>query len=226
MSVLSTFRSAVAEYGAPASSLTDNGMVYTARFATGRGGRTALENELCALGVIQKNSRPNHPTTCGKVERFQQTLKQWLAARPPAQSVKGLQDLLDAIKHAYNEHRPHRSLPHRTTPKSLYGSLPKAQPGDRTDTQDRVRHDRIDKSGLVTLRHQGKLHHIGIGAAHASTRVVLLIQDLHLCVVAKETGELLRELILNPHRDYQPTGRPSGPPKGSPRRGNWKRAKP
>ena len=34
------------------------------------------------LGVVQKNSRPNHPTTCGKVERFHQTLKT-LAHRPP-----------------------------------------------------------------------------------------------------------------------------------------------
>lgn len=226
ISVLTTFRSAVAEYGAPASTLTDNGMVYTARFATGRGGRTAFENELRALGVIQKNSRPNHPTTCGKVERFQQTLKQWLAARPPPESVGALQELLDAFRLAYNEHRPHRSLPHRATPRSLYDSLPKAQPGDRSDTHDRVRHDRIDKSGLVTLRHKGRLHHIGIGKAHAGTRIVLLIQDLHVRVVAKQTGELLRELILNPNRDYQPTGRPPGPPKGSPRRGNWKRAKP
>ena len=46
-------------------------MVYTTRFAGGRGGRTSLEHELRRLHVTQKNSRPNHPTTCGKVERFQ-----------------------------------------------------------------------------------------------------------------------------------------------------------
>jgi len=32
-------------------------------------------------GVTQKHSRPNHPTTCGKVERFHQTLKKWLTAQ-------------------------------------------------------------------------------------------------------------------------------------------------
>jgi transposase InsO family protein len=68
--VLDTFRETCATYGLPASTLTDNGMVYTVRFATGPGGRTGFEAELYDLGITQKNSRPNHPTTCGKVERF------------------------------------------------------------------------------------------------------------------------------------------------------------
>jgi transposase InsO family protein len=67
--VLATFRKATGQHGIPASTLTDNGMVYTVRLAgTGRrGGRTMLEHELRRLGITQKNSRPNHPTTCGKV---------------------------------------------------------------------------------------------------------------------------------------------------------------
>src|SRR5439155_25501646 len=66
--VLTAFRAAVAIFGVPASTLTDNGMVFTTRFAGGKGGRNHLEHELRALNVTQKNSRPNHPTTCGKVE--------------------------------------------------------------------------------------------------------------------------------------------------------------
>ena len=42
-------------------------MVYTTRLSGGRGGRNSLEHELRRLHVTQKNSRPNHPTTCGKV---------------------------------------------------------------------------------------------------------------------------------------------------------------
>nr|WP_221377019.1 DDE-type integrase/transposase/recombinase [Actinoplanes polyasparticus] len=61
-----TFLQAAQLHGYPASTLTDNGMVYTARFAGGRGGRTALETELRQQNIMQKNSRPNHPTTCGK----------------------------------------------------------------------------------------------------------------------------------------------------------------
>ena len=64
--VLTTFRKTVASFGIPATTLTDNGMVFTTRFAGGRGGRSALEHELRRLHITQKNSRPNHPTTCGK----------------------------------------------------------------------------------------------------------------------------------------------------------------
>ncbi len=69
--ILATFRAAAAAHGAPASTLTDNGMVYTTRFSGGRGGRNGLETELRRLGIRQKNGRPNHPQTQGKVERFQ-----------------------------------------------------------------------------------------------------------------------------------------------------------
>jgi transposase InsO family protein len=81
--VLATFRETAAQHGYPASTLTDNGLVYTTRFAGGRGGRSSLEHELRRLDIVQKNSRPNHPTTCGKVERFQQTMKKWLRAQAP-----------------------------------------------------------------------------------------------------------------------------------------------
>jgi transposase InsO family protein len=212
--VVATFTQAAAEHGNPASTLTDNGTVYTTRFAGGRGGRNHLEHELRRRNVVQKNSRPNHPTTCGKVERFQQTLKKWLRAQPdqPA-TITQLQALIDDFVTAYNHDRPHRSLPHRATPATAYAARPKATPGsDRTtDTHDRVRTDRIDSTGCVTLRTGGRLHHIGIGRTHAGTHVLLLVQDLHIRVIDAATGELLRELTLDPARDYQPTGKPPGP---------------
>ena len=211
---LATFGQAADLHGYPASTLTDNGMVYTTRFAGGRGGRTGLEHELRRLGITQKNSRPNHPTTCGKVERFQQTLKKWLAAQPDQPTtVAGLQVLIDVFLAAYNHHRPHRSLPQRATPATAYAARPKAAPGtDRSrDTHDRVRSDRVDQTGCVSLRVNGRLHHIGIGRTHTGTHVLLLVQDLHVRVVGAATGELLRELTIDPTRDYQPTGRPPGP---------------
>jgi transposase InsO family protein len=212
--VLATFRQAVELHGYPASTLTDNGLVYTTRFAGGRGGRTALEHELRRLGIVQKNSRPGHPTTCGKVERFQQTMKRWLRAQPgQPTTIAGLQALLDRFTVEYNQLRPHRSLPHRATPATVYTARPKATPSaDRArDTHDRVRTDRIDYTGCVTLRVNGRLHHIGIGRTHAQTHVLLLVQDLHVRVVDAASGELLRELTIDPTRDYQPTGRPPGP---------------
>jgi transposase InsO family protein len=201
------FLAAVARFGPPASTLTDNGMVFTTRFAGGRGGRNALEAELRRCNVEQKNSRPNKPTTCGKVERFQQTLKQWLAAQPsqPTNLVE-LQQLLDQFVAVYNHQRPHRSLPSRATPALAYQARPKATPTTGRDhhTHDRVRRDRIDTDGKVTLRVNGRLHHLGIGRTHARTPVLLLVQDLQVRVINAATGELLRQLIIDPARDYQP----------------------
>jgi len=175
------FLAAVARFGVPASTLTDNGMVFTTRFAGGRGGRNALEAELRRYNVEQKNSRPNKPTTCGKVERFQQTLKQWLGAQPhqPTNLVE-LQQLLDQFVAVYNHQRPHRSLSGRATPAVAYQARPKATPAACRGhhTHDRVRHDRIDSEGKVTLRVNGRLHHIGIGRTHARTPVLLLVHDL------------------------------------------------
>jgi len=181
--VLATFRTTVATHGIPASTLTDNGMVFTTRLSGGKGGRNGLETELRRLHVVQKNSRPNHPTTCGKVERFQQTMKNWLDAQhdQPA-TIEALQTLLERFAEDYNQRRPHRSLPHRATPSAVYDTLPKALPANSrdTDTHDRVRHDRIDKTGCVTLRLGGQLRHIGVGRTHAGTHVLLLAHDLHV----------------------------------------------
>ena len=212
--MLTTFTETAGQHGYPASTLTDNGMVYTVRFAGGKGGRSKLEHELRRLNIVQKNSRPNHPTTCGKVERFQQTMKKWLRAQPHQPvTLEQLQTLLDRFRIEYNTLRPHRSLEHRATPAAAYTARPKAGPsGDRVrETHDRVRTDKIDRVGTVTLRHDGRLHHIGIGRTHAGTYVRLLVQDLDITIINATTGEILRELTLDPTRDYQPTGAPKGP---------------
>jgi hypothetical protein len=184
-------------------------MVFTTRLSGGKGGRNGFESELRALGVIQKNSKPNHPTTCGKVERFQQTLKSWLASQPPPASILELQRLLDTFVALYNQQRPHRSLPHNAPPGVIYRARPKASPSTRhPDIHWRVRRDRVDTTGRVTLRHNGRLHHIGLGRTHARTPVILLVADLDIRVIHATTGELLRHLTLDPTRNYQPTGQP------------------
>jgi transposase InsO family protein len=207
--VAATFRETAARHGIPASTLTDNGMVYTVRHASParRGGRNGFEHQLQLWGVVQKNSRPGHPTTCGKAERFQQTMKKWLTAQPDQPStIDELQALLDRFRRAYNHHRPHRSLPHRATPATVYNTMPKATPGPSrdADTHDRIRHDIVDKSGTVTLRVAGNLRHIGIGRTHTRTHVILLVHDLQVRVINATTGELLRELTIDLNRDYQP----------------------
>ena len=127
-------------------------------------------------------------------------MKNWLRAQPrqPA-TLAELQAMPGSFADTCSTRRPHRSLPGRATPATAYAARPKAAPGDRAaDTHDRVRTDRIDATGLVTLRHQGRLYHIGIGRPHAGTRVLLLVQDLHIRVINADTGELIRELTHNP----------------------------
>ncbi len=210
--VLATFRRTVAEHGIPVSTLTDNGMVFTTRLSGGKGGRNGFEHELRTLGIVQKNSRPGHPTTCGKVERFQQTMKKWLRAQPdqPA-TIAELQPLVNRFLDEYNHRRPHRSLEHRATPATVHNARPKATPatGNRAgDTHDRVRTDRVDKAGKITLRYQGQLYSIGIGRTHTGTHVLALVHDLDIRIIDAATGELLRELTLDPTKRYQPIPRP------------------
>jgi len=214
--VLAEFRNTVARHGIPASTLTDNGMVFTTRLAGGKGGRNAFESELRHLGITQINSTPHHPTTCGKVERFHQTLKKWLTARPRATTITALQTQLDEFLTEYNHHRPHRSLPQHATPNTAYTTRPKANPANRSDTHNRVRRDRVDDTGALSLRLAGRLHHIGVGRTHARTRVLMLIQDLNVRIINAATGELIRELTIDPTRDYQPRGVRPGPPKKKP----------
>ena len=86
-----------------------------------------------------------------------------------------------------------------------------AAPTGRDDTHWRVRHDRVDITGKITLRVAGRLHHIGIGRTHARTHVIALVDDLHVRVIDAATGELLRDLTIDTTRSYQATGAPKGP---------------
>jgi len=211
--VVAAFRQTVADQGIPASVLSDNGMVFTTRFAGGRAGRDTINGfqaELRHLGVTQKHSRPNHPTTCGKVERFQQTLKKWLRAQPEQpQTVAELQALCDTFLAYYNTQRPHRSL-NRRTPLAAYQARPKARPTGsaqaEAEPQARVRRDVVDGDGKLTLRHNGRLHHIGVGRTHARTPILMLINGRDIRIIHATTGEIIRQLILNPAVDYQAQG--------------------
>lgn len=204
--VVTGFRKATATWGVPAGMLSDNGAVFTGAY---RGsGRVALEAELLALGVRFRHSRPYHPQTCGKVERFHQTLKNWLATRPAARTERALQAQLDTFVSYYNNQRPHRALGRRT-PAEAFDDRPKARPlpAPILDPHFRVRHDTVYANGVITLRHNSRLHHIGIGRHHAGLHVLVLVHDLEVRILT-EDGRPLRQLTLDPTRDYQPNPKP------------------
>jgi hypothetical protein len=56
---------------------------------------------------------------------------------------------------------------------------------------------------VFTLRHNSRLHHIGVGRRYAGTRILVLVHDLDIRVLDQD-GALIRELVLDPSRDYQP----------------------
>jgi transposase InsO family protein len=202
--VVDTFTAAIAHWGTPAGLLTDNGAIFTAKY---RGnGRTGLEITLGELGVKHSRSRPYHPQTCGKVERFHQTLKKHLRTQPAAATVAELQHQIDAFLAYYNTIRPHRAL-RRRTPTEAFTDRPKAFPtGYRIPPHYRVRHDRIDAAGVITIRYNSRLHHIGLSKHLRGTNVTVLIDDRDIHIMARDTGTLIRKLTLDPTRDYQPRG--------------------
>jgi hypothetical protein len=89
---------------------------------------------------------------------------------------------------------------HTARPKATASGVP------LIDGHFRVRRDKIDTHGKLTLRHNSRLHHIGLGRRYAGTSVLVLVHDLHIRVLGT-SGRLLRDLILDPTRDYQPQAR-------------------
>jgi len=200
--VTDTFTEAADEYGWPASTLTDNGMVYTTRHAGGRrgeGNQNAFETLLSLEGIRQKNGRPYKPTTQGKIERLWQTLKLFLTAQPPAHNLEELQHQLDAFRNYYNHIRPHRAL-NRNTPAVAYSLIPKATPSG-TESIWKVRYDKVNE-GRITLRYGNKMLHLGVGRQHEREEVIALIKDRDVTIIDTQ-GTVLGEYVIDPEKNYQ-----------------------
>jgi transposase InsO family protein len=197
--VVAVFHGAAQRCGYPAALLSDNAAVFS---GGSRKGKVLLESELERLGIRPSHARHYHPQTCGKVERLHQTQKRWLAKQPTPATLEELAAQLDRFRVQYNLHRPHRSIGRRT-PQQVFDAKVKAGPGSATPpVHFRVRYDTVDPSGKVTLRYDSRLHHIGLGRRHRGKAIVLFVADRVVRIVDVD-GELLRELVLDPTRDYQ-----------------------
>ncbi|MEX5260320.1 hypothetical protein [Kocuria sp. CPCC 205263] len=107
-----------------------------------------------------------------------------------------------AASACYNTVRPHRALG-RATPATAYRALLKTAPTG-APTGWRIRTDRVGRTGRVTVRLHSRLHHIGIGRICARTFVKMFLRGLHVPIIDPATGVILRDVILDPTRDYQP----------------------
>jgi len=195
------FCDGTARHGVPAHVMSDNGVCFTGRFFSG--GEAAFERDLRALGVHHIRSTPGHPQTCGKIERFHQTLKRWLRKQPLARTHAALQDQLDSFVAFYNHDRPHRAL-HGATPAERWNAIEPARPGPAIPEAPHASLHTVYDNGIVGW---GR-HRIGLGVEHAGQPVLVIARDDDLTVFG--TGGLLRRLRLDRTRNYQPTGKPAG----------------
>jgi transposase InsO family protein len=192
---------AIRIYGKPRMLLSDNGLA----FSGSRMGFTVLfENNLRALGVKPITSRPYHPQTNGKNERAHQTLQRWLAARPPAIDLSGLQRLLDEYRVAYNNTRPHQALDGATPREHRLAGIRHRPIQTPLEPPTFVTETRTDQRGTI----MAAASRIPLGVEFAHLPVTVFTTGLHVLVFHNE--HLLRELTLNPALKYQPLERPDG----------------
>lgn len=208
--VWAVMATAISNYGVPMSSLTDNGLCYSTRHR-GDGQRpAAFETNLAALGCQPIASSPYHPQTCGKIERFWQTLKKWLRAREtshgPRRSLAHLNTDLATFAEHYNTRRPHRALGGRT-PAAAFAATTAARPINRplpSTIQTYRRH--VSTGGSISvagppaaIARQLRVH---LGARYQQLPVTVLQDGIRVAVFTGNT--LIRALDLDTNRLYQP----------------------
>lgn len=185
--VLAAMAEAAREHGWPERFWSDNARVFT---------RT-LANAVEPLGVIASHTRPFHPNSNGKVERFHQTVKRWLEARPRAHSLDDLQHQLDTFRDIYNTRRPHRALG-RQFPADVWNTAAKTGPADQPITTPTIVTDTI----VCDSRAFSGPYAITVGAQHNGQRALTIITGLRCHIFVN--GKLARALTLNPTRRSQP----------------------
>lgn len=200
-----TVEQAASHWGLPARMLSDNGLPFN---GSRRGRTVSFEANLRAAGVMPIASTPGHPQTCGKVERFHQTLKQWLSRQPVATTVGELQTQLDTYVVHYNFERPHRALG-GAVPGAVWAASPPAVPADHpvTDTSTMARDLIVNDQGVVRI--PGHSIHVGVAYSAATVTVCVTGND---CVIF-HNNQLVRALTINADRYYQPSGNPTGGPR-------------
>jgi transposase InsO family protein len=195
------FEQGAERWGMPAGFLSDNGLVFSGRL---HGVEVAFEAHLRAAGIVQVTSSPGHPQTCGKVERFQQTLKKWLRKQPLAANLAELQAQLDTFGDYYNFQRPHRGIG-RIVPFERWQATPPMTSLDiPLPARQRSTHTVVEANGIVRVR-PWRIH---VGVTHRGQPAHVLLDDTHAAVFINH--ELVRCLELDPSRSYQPSGLPPG----------------
>jgi transposase InsO family protein len=198
---LTAMASGAAEWGWPERFLSDNAPALC----------QVLAGALAQLGIAAGHSRPYHPQTCGKVERFHHTLKLFLAAQPAAGSLAELQAHLDRFRAYYNHQRPHRALG-RAIPATVWATTPRSGPASQPLTAPTTVSVNTVHGGTINPSQRLK---ISLGATHNGQHATTIITGTAAHVFIN--GHCIRQLTIDPTRRNQPLhNRPGRPPRNRP----------
>jgi putative transposase len=213
---------AIENVGVPEEVLTDNGAALN---PTRRSRRGVVESRLRALGVKPITSRPGHPQTCGKNERVHQTLQKWLRARPPAETIEQLQQLVDQFDDYYNHRRRNQALSNQTpmhTWHQTQAALPPTPPtpgmsttteqAETRSTSNAVRELKASSNSNLCMSVAGTTISIRLGQQHASTTVLAIITGDTISIFDRQ-GTQIRTITIEPDRRYYGLGRFTKKPK-------------
>ena len=166
---------------------------------------TTSNASLASLGITQKNGHPGHPQTQGKIERFHQTLKRWLAARPRPATIADLQDPARRLPHHLQhptrpprpprQNHPRTGLPRSSQSQSHRPTQPSTSASVTTSSTNSA------NSPCATA---ADLHHLGTGRAHAHTPVLILVTTTTVTVISKTRHHVLSSHTINPEKNYWP----------------------
>jgi transposase InsO family protein len=207
--VWQTALKAFADNGLPGMFLTDNGRVFTGKyFTTGAPTLADFEANLAALGIRTVTSSPFHPQTCGKIERFHQTLKRWLRKHSPAATTADLEAEIEAFRDYYNYRRPHRALVDHgrhqpaSTPQQRWEARAHGGPADGPLQTPVFAHTPLVMlNGTISV---GTRTRIQVGKYRAGQRLTALRQGTRVLIF--DGSQLIGDRTIDPTRRYQPNG--------------------
>ena len=166
----------LARHGVPEQILTDNGKVFTGRFAR-KPAIVAFDRICLGNGIRHILTAPYSPTTTGKIERLHKTIRKELVSDRVFASIAQAQAEMDSWVDHYNLQREHQGigdvppirrfeLVARSTTEILD---PDAQPDEASQPSRHVVGRRVDRAGRISiLKHR---YHVGRYLAGQSVAV-------------------------------------------------------
>lgn len=207
------FSQGCARWGIPQRCLSDNGLQFSGKL---KGFEVFFEEQLRQAGIQAVTARPRHPQTCGKVERFQQTIKKWLRRHGPFPTLDRLQEVLDGFCAYYNHERPHRGIG-RVPPHERWAATPRVATTGQPLPRPPILKARlaVNRRGQVDFTLDGQPQfRAALGIAYAGKTADVLLDNTHVAVFVN--SRLIRYFELDPSRRFQPLHAKPSPPSPTP----------